>query len=173
MSADKILESYAAHTLFWLNELERFPEGSFLQSQTGEWSLAQVVDHICKVTHKCLDMAERCCDGKGEKGHLAIGPAIFSLMGSFPPVKLRIKNPPKPVEELYLPENISRAEAEKKLKEAELRMRQALLKIKNADPGFRTEHWAGGWFNAHQWFQNAEMHLKHHIRQLKRIKKSI
>lgn len=171
MDAEKITENYTAHTNRWLNELRDFSEETFVRSAPGEWSAAQVVDHICKTTHKCLDMAEQCCEGRGEKGHSGFGPALFSLMGAFPPVKLRIKNPPESVATIYSPEQITREVAAEKLREAESRMRAVLLKIKTADPAFRAKHWAGGWFNAAQWFQNAEMHIKHHFRQLKRIKK--
>lgn len=172
MTADKIVEKYTAHTRFWIDELGSFSQQFFVQSQEGEWSVAQVVDHLCKTTHKCLDMAELCCDGKGEKGHISLGPAIFSFMGSFPPIKLRIKNPPKEVKGIYTPENITIKMAEKSLREAELRMQRVLPKIKNADLTIRCKHWAGGWFNAFQWFQNSEMHIKHHIRQLERIKRN-
>lgn len=173
MMAEKIAELYSAHTNRWLQEVRGFTAETFVRSAPGEWSAAQVADHICKTTHKCLDMAEQCCEGQGEKGHSGFGPALFSLMGAFPPVKLRIKNPPEAVAAIYTPEQITPEAAAEKLLEAELRMRTVLLKIKKADPAFRAKHWAGGWFNAAQWYQNAEMHIKHHFRQLKRIKKQL
>lgn len=173
MLVEKIVEKYSAHTRFWLEELKSFSPESFVQTRAGEWSVAQVVDHVCKTTHKCLDMAEKCCNGEGEKGHLGLGPAIFSFMGSFPPIKLRIKNPPKEVESIYVPEAINIETAKRTLQDAELRMHEILPKIKNADPAIRCKHWAGGWFNALQWFQNAEMHIKHHKRQLKSIKRKV
>lgn len=173
MKTEKIAENYTAHTHRWLNELRHFTNESFVRSAPGEWSAAQVADHICRTTHKCLDMAEQCCDGRGEKGHAALGPALFSFMGAFPPVKLRIKNPPEAVAAVYAPEQLTLDAAAAKLQEAEARMRAVLSKIKTADPAFRAKHWAGGWFNAAQWYQNAEMHIKHHFRQLKRIKKQL
>lgn len=173
MKAEKIAEQYTAHTNRWLQELRHFTAETVVCSAPGEWSAAQVVDHICKTTHKCLDMAEMCCDGRGEKGHAAFGPALFSFMGSFPPVKLRIKNPPEAVAVIYAPEQLTLNDAAEKLREADERMRAVLHKIQKADPGFRAKHWAGGWFNALQWFQNAEMHSKHHFRQLNRIKKQL
>src|SRR5687768_14334163 len=87
MKPEKILAAYSKHTERWLRELERFTDETFVRSLPGEWSVSKVTDHICKTTRKCLDMAERCCEGKGEKGHSGFGPAVFSLMGAFPPVR--------------------------------------------------------------------------------------
>lgn len=171
MKPEKIAKQYAAHTNFWIREIKQFSVDALARSAPGEWNAAQVADHICRTTHKCLDNAEDCINGNGEKGHAAFGPAIFSLMGSFPPVKLRIKNPPEAAGTIYAPETISAEQAEEGLKKAEARMWQVLAKLRHADPDMRIKHWAGGWFNAAQWFHNAEMHIKHHKRQLKRIKK--
>jgi len=49
---------------------------------------------------------------------------------------------------------------------------QALLALlPGSDNDRRIKHWAGGWFNATQWAHNAEMHLRHHLWQKRRIDK--
>ncbi|MGY0039102.1 hypothetical protein [Pedobacter sp. NJ-S-72] len=41
-----------------------------------------------------------------------------------------------------------------------------------ADPALKTRHPRLGYLNAEQWFRFTEIHLKHHLKQLKRIEKS-
>jgi hypothetical protein len=74
---------------------------------------------------------------------------------------------------VYHPENISAEQAKESLENALRTMRSARVKVEAADPKVRLKHWAGGWFNGLQWYHNAEMHMKHHFRQLKRIKKAV
>jgi hypothetical protein len=173
MKPERILSKYTEHTEQWLSEVKNFKPEDFAKPHKSGWSAAQVVDHICKTTHKCLAFAELCVQGNGEKGHAAFGPALFSLMGAFPPVKIRVKNPPKGVEDIYSPESINMEQAYESLYKALSAMQGILDKIRTSNPGMRAEHWAGGWFNALQWYHCAEMHIKHHFRQLKRIKKGL
>ena len=74
---------------------------------------------------------------------------------------------------MYSPAQVNKAEAEKLLLDALERMKSSIAAVQKADRNQRIAHWAGGWFNAQQWFHSCEMHLKHHFRQKKRIDKSL
>src|SRR5688572_28810701 len=124
MKANKILSKYTQHTQRWLMELDHFTDDTFTVTKPGEWSAAQVVNHICSTTRKCVDNAILCSQNKGEKGHWGIGPAIFSAMGAFPPVKIRIKTPPPGTGKIFTPENISLSEARMQLNEALVLMQE-------------------------------------------------
>lgn len=170
MEIEKILNKYEDHTQNWIAALSQYSEKEFQTRPSGaDWSVAQVYEHIANVTDKCIANALRCAENKGETGHGGFGPAVFSLMGSFPPVKMKIKKIPAGMELIYSPRQISKEEAEQKLNEALQQMRNSLAAVKNASPKQRVAHWAGGWFNALQWYHSAEMHIKHHFRQKKRI----
>jgi|GEM_PF-4726455 hypothetical protein len=173
MNPERVLQKYKEHTQRWIHEIDTFSPDTFNQSLAGGWSTAQVIDHIAKTTSQCLQNAGLCCNGKGEKGHSGFGPAIFSLMGSFPPVRIKVKTPPKGVEHIYTPLPISQQEAKNALQQAMRQMEDILQLVQQADTSYRIAHWAGGWFNAQQWYHSAEMHIKHHFRQLKRIKNTI
>jgi hypothetical protein len=170
MSAEEILKKYEAHTQHWLENLNEYTEENFIRKPTAnEWSISQVYSHIAEVTDKCVSNALLCAQNKGETGHAGIGPAIFSWMGSFPPVKMKIKKIPEGMETIYQPKEIDKQEAKNMLEAVLEKMKSAMEKIKSADRNQRIEHWAGGWFNALQWFQSAEMHIRHHLRQKRRI----
>lgn len=174
MRVEKILNKFELTTNKWLNALSQYSEEEFnMKPSDNDWSLAEVYDHINQVSNECLTRAMACAKNKGQNGHSGFGPAIFSLMGSFPPVKLKIKKIPVGLEKIYAPQKINKTEAEKQLNEIKLKMKYSIQQIKFAGNDNRIEHWAGGWFNAKQWYQNAEMHIRHHLRQKKRIDKFI
>ena len=52
-------------------------------------------------------------------------------------------------------------------------MQMALPIVERASKSIRLKHWAGGWFNAAQWMHSAEMHAKHHFRQIVRLLKEM
>lgn len=98
---------------------------------------------------------------------------IFSWMVSFPPIRLRIKKIPPGTEDIYTPRSIPKHEAIDQLKKSVDDMRRTIDTVRDCDPDVRIAHWAGGWFNAQQWIHSAEMHIKHHFRQLSRIEKQL
>ncbi|RYD59030.1 MAG: DinB family protein [Sphingobacteriales bacterium] len=172
MDLNNILANYNRHTQEWLAALDQYDAQSFIRKPADdEWSIAQVYDHLAAVTDKCVANVLACINGKGETGHSGIGPAIFSMVGSFPPVKLKIKKIPAGMDKVYNPQQIDNATARKQLEAALKQMRNVLPEVSMAKKDQRVAHWAGGWFNAKQWYHSAEMHMKHHFMQKKRIDK--
>jgi len=53
-----------------------------------------------------------------------------------------------------------------------LQLAQAYPKVKNANPKIKTKHPVIGYLNAKQWLRFIEIHLNHHLKQLKRIENS-
>jgi len=172
MDLNKILERYKNTARLFISEAAKYSGQEFAQSPgADEWSLAQVYHHIATVTDQCLAYALQCAEGKAKNKPVAIGPAIFSMMGSFPPVKIKVKKIPGGVKHIYMPQNITKEQAVKGLEESIEKMEKARPAIQKASKSQRIEHWAGGWFNAAQWYHSAEMHIRHHLRQKKRIDK--
>jgi hypothetical protein len=174
MDLQKIAGLYARHTEKLITMLDELSDTQLAQRPAeDQWSAAQVADHICATTEKCLGNALQCAKNEGERGHSGFGPAVFSWMGAFPPVKIKVKVPPPGLERLYQPNPISRTEAVTRLRQQVTNVNDAVPILEHADLSVRLPHWAGGWFNAHQWLHSAEMHIKHHFRQLSRIEKQL
>lgn len=172
MDIDNIYKRYANSTQNWINDLNAYTNDTFIMSPAeGQWSVSQVYDHLARVTEKCVNNAKLCAENHGEIGRSGFGAAIFSLMGSFPPVRMIIKKIPIGLENVYLPKQISKEQAREELEIALQCMNDSLDAVKLASTKHRVKHWAGGWFNAHQWYQSAEMHIRHHCRQKKRLDK--
>ena len=170
MEVDKILARYEAALAEWERRLDGYtPERFARPPAPGEWSAAEVYDHVRAVQETCLAEMRRCLRGEGERGRSGLGPALFSWMGSFPPVRIRVRKIPPGLEAVYRPRAPAKDEAAAALAAMRAEMRSAAAEVRGAPPEPRTRHWAGGWFNAAQWFHSAEMHLRHHFRQLHRL----
>ena len=166
----KILDRYDDTLRQWRQRLVLYSDDRLKAAPPGEWNAAQIIDHASAVQAKCLANCEACIRGEGEIKRMAIGPALFSMLGSFPPIRIRVREIPPGLEELYQPGTLSREEATLALDTMQSEMHR-VAKLLPAASRTRLRHWAGGWFNAEQWFQSAEMHLRHHLRQLKRLEK--
>jgi hypothetical protein len=174
MDLNLIFIKVTRHIEEWEKALSGYSEKEYyFKPSPGEWSFAQVYEHLIRVSEKCIDNSLKCSRNQGEKGHSGFGPAIFSLMGSFPPVKIRVKKIPEGMDDIYLPKEIKPEEARKELRNILQKMKDIIPETAGADKSMRLEHWAGGWFNAQQWYHSAEMHLKHHFRQKKRLERLI
>lgn len=170
MDLHDILTRYDETLAEWRRRLAQFSDQTFNAAPAGEWTAARIFDHIAAVQAKCIANSEACARGEGERKLLAIGPAIFSMMGSFPPIRIRVKKIPPGLENIYQPRAVTREEAARTLDAMQKEMHRA-AKTLPAGSRSRVKHWAGGWFNAEQWFHSAEMHLRHHLRQLDRLEK--
>lgn len=143
-------------------EFARVPEG-------GGWSLGQLCDHVVSVATLMLDQVERCAFGRGKEHGFSLLPALVSALGSMPPV--RVKVPPMPTELAHIgaPKTLTRAEALARLSAVAERTRLLVDTAAQASPRQRTRHPVGGWLNARHWYQLHEIHLRHHLRQLKAL----
>jgi hypothetical protein len=171
-SLDQIAALFSAHIERYIEFVSAMNDADLSRTaERGEWSIAQMIDHICATTEKCVGNALLCAEGKGERGHSPIGPAIFSMMGAFPPVKIKVRKIPPGLNAVYQPRQISKEEAIDQLRASVKRLKSAIPHVAKASRTMRIKHWAGGWFNAQQWLHSAEMHAKHHFRQLERLMK--
>ena len=174
IDASDIHSRYETHVNAYIALIEQFDEQFFQRKpEKGGWSLAQIMDHIAATTERCVSNALLCAEGKGERGKSGVGPAIFSMMGSFPPIKITVRKIPPGLNALYEPRQIKKGEAIDSLNRSIDRMQMALPIVQRASRSVRLKHWAGGWFNATQWLHSAEMHAKHHLRQVKRTLKQL
>lgn len=163
-------EAYKKTASYLIDEAGNYSEQNFTKKpSTDEWGLAEMYHHIALVTHKCLDNVDVCKSGKGKAKKYAIGPAIFSLMGSFPPFKMHVHKIPDEVTHIYHPQAMNKADAITALQQTIERMEEYKTIVDSIPKNQRAKHWAGGWFTAMQWYQSAEMHIRHHLRQKKRI----
>ena len=144
--------------------LEYSDEDFFYKSSPETWSLAQMYEHVCLSGKKFfLANTKRCMEQRngqlgGEKN--AAGENVFKY-GGFPPMKFKVPAGLNALEIVGRDKSAYISEIEAIIISAKL-----MIEPINQDPGeYKTLHPVLGWLNAAEWYQNLEMHTRHHLRQ--------
>jgi hypothetical protein len=172
MNTKETLQSMEKWTEDYLRQLHAYDLEQLLkQPSEQEWSLGQVYVHLIQTAERmqlrnamlCKEPAAAEGGGKTEAGEAVFG------MGGFPPTKIQV--PPSPQ---YTPRQ---PEGKEELVQG---MRAVLEAMKELEPtleGFPLHHTVAhprlGGLNAVEWFQLIEMHYRHHLQQVERLKQCI
>ncbi|WP_410768821.1 DinB family protein [Fontibacillus sp. BL9] len=159
----------------YLAELEHLDmEHLHKKSDEEEWSIGQMYMHLIQSAQFMhLDYVDQCLAGseaalaqKGEKTEQ--GRAAFER-GSFPPVRIRVPaspqyTPQQPESKEQLREGLHNIK--ERMQRTEPALAQAPEENKLIHPGF-------GALNAKEWFLLVDMHYRHHLSQLDRLKSEL
>ncbi|WP_379156309.1 DinB family protein [Paenibacillus sp. sgz5001063] len=157
---------------YYLHELEDFSmEQLRRQPSEGEWSLGQMYVHLIQ---SALYMQLRNIDQCLERGEDSVAPvaektsdgiAIFA-QGSFPPIRVHV--PPSPQYTPVQPEN--KEQLIQGLHTVIGRMQEILPKLETAPMQNTVPHPRFGPLHAKEWYLLIEMHYRHHLLQMDRLK---
>lgn len=162
-------EEIATH---YIHELDHFNMEQLKQKPSdNEWSIGQMVQHlISSALHmhirnidQCLVLSTDPSAGKTEAGVTAFA------QGSFPPIRIQV-----PPSAQYTPEQPESKEqliqglhtVIQRMKEIEPTLEKASKQNTVSHPGF-------GGLCAEEWFLLVEMHYRHHLLQLERLKQGM
>jgi hypothetical protein len=183
MDTKETLRKFEQTMDIYLKGLDRFDMKQLLwKPAEDEWSLGQMYMHLSLATQNMQLRNARLClspDGHpavAEREKTEAGAAVFAA-GSLPPERVRV--PPSP--QYTPPQPESKEQIVRELNEAVRRMREIEPELaaafapaaESAPPsGVRrrtVDHPRLGGLNALEWFQLAEMHVRHHLLQKKRL----
>ncbi|WP_168118624.1 DinB family protein [Paenibacillus sp. HB172176] len=153
-------------------ELESFDMERLMKKPNEEdWSIGQMYMHLIQSAQflhlhnvdQCLAGSEVTVDAAEEKTER--GKGAFEL-GSFPPVRIRVPaspqyTPKQPESKKQLTDGFLRVV--ERMKRTEAAVSKVPVSRKMVHPGF-------GALNAQEWFLLIEMHYRHHLSQLERLK---
>jgi hypothetical protein len=134
----------------------------------GGWSYSEVYSHIFDMSILSLKEVENCIKGNGKVKPTAFIVKAILFFGSFPP-KAKYKVPQLLLGRERKINKIAAADFIERFLE---QLHLVYSKLHLADPAIKTRHPRLGYLNAEQWFRFTEIHLKHHLKQLRRIEKS-
>jgi len=165
-SASSIKDALSSY-LAWLKEVD---EDEFVKSPTsGGWSYSEVFCHVIQVNVRSILAVERCIYAKS--GHRTSGPNLIArlilYMGKFPPVK--IKAHPKV---LSIVKTVTKEEARNDMLVFCNKLQDLLPKLMKVPVHQRTRHARLGMLNCGEWLKFIDIHTRHHLKQLERIRKS-
>jgi len=169
MSNSSVFSSLKDISAAYSATLNKIPEEQFqLTPPAGGWSYSEVYSHIFDMSILSLKEVENCIKGDGKVKATAFIVKVILFFGSFPPrAKYKV---PKVL--LGRERKISKIAAADFIKRFLEQLHLVYSQLHLADPLIKTRHPRLGYLNAEQWFRFIEIHLKHHLKQLKRIEKS-
>jgi len=150
----------------WINSLENYSYQELsVKPGPQSWSLLQVIMHLIRENKFYEIQIEECLNNNENIGEemKKEAKAMFEN-NAFPDQRLKGYDSG---ENLPLPAN--KEALEQQLLEMKNEMNLLWIKINNKAGNGKTGHPGLGYFNAKEWFQFAEMHLRHHLRQKARI----
>ena len=148
--------------------LMQIPEDTFQTTPpVGGWSYSEVYAHIFDASLLSLLPLEECIKGIGKEKPTAFVVKVILFFGSLPPVKYKV-----PEILVNRVKKISKSEAEDLINKFLTQLETAYSGIEKASDKIKNKHPKLGYLNATQWLRFIEIHLKHHLKQLKRIEKS-
>ncbi|HHW38330.1 MAG TPA: DinB family protein [Bacillales bacterium] len=174
MNTTKALQQFKDIAFHYLRELDNFSmEQLKWQPSKDEWSIGQMYQHLINsALYMHLHNIEHCIQSKNDTVSLAEktmeGAAIFER-GGFPPI--RIKVPPSPQ---YTPEQPkSKEQLVQGINSVIHRMEETEPKLEKVSKQNTVSHPSFGALHAKEWFLLIEMHYRHHLLQLERLKKDL
>ncbi|REK77891.1 DinB family protein [Paenibacillus paeoniae] len=175
MTTKLALQRFEETATHYIHELNQFSLEQLRQKQSdNEWSIGQMLQHLIssalymqlRNVDQCLVPSEDPMVPRTEKTE--VGVAIFS-QGSFPPIRIHV--PPSPQ---YTPEQ---PESKEQLIQG---FYTVIQRMKDIEPTLEKVpkqnivfHPSLGGLCAEEWFLLVEMHYRHHLLQLNRLKQGL
>ncbi|WP_373293972.1 DinB family protein [Paenibacillus albidus] len=169
------LQQFEETTAHYIHELDQFTLEQLKQKPSdNEWSIGQMVQHLINsALYMQLRNLDQCLVPSEEPqvtpaGKTEAGAAVFA-QGSFPPIRIQV--PPSPQ---YTPEQ---PESKEQLIQG---LHTVIQRMKEIEPGLiqaskqnTVPHPSLGGLCAEEWFLLVEMHYRHHLLQLDRLKEGL
>jgi hypothetical protein len=171
MNVRGVVKSIQKGLLFYKDFLSEIPKDQFERlPASGGWSFAQLYSHILYVNQLSLISIERCINHTAvqDKRHSDWRVWLILLVGKLPPG--RIKAPDRIAGKVS---QIEKKEARNQLLKFSERLEDICRKIHKAPRDQKISHPRLGPLNAKQWLRFIDIHTRHHIPQLNRIRSAI
>ena len=140
------------------------------QPLMGGWSYSEVYCHIFDASLLSLGSAKACINGEGKsKKPTPFATKIVLFAGMLPPGR-RYKVPQQIANRV---KKIDLATAKQFISDFIVELAKTYDRVSATDGKMKTKHPVLGYLNAEQWLKFTEIHLKHHLKQLTRIKNSL
>lgn len=175
ITTKEALQRFEETATHYIHELDQFNMEQLKEKPSdNEWSIGQMVQHLISSAlymqlrniDQCLMPSQDSLVPRTEKTE--VGAAVFA-QGSFPPIRIHV--PPSPQ---YTPEQ---PESKEQLIQG---LHTVIQRMKDIEPTLEkvskentVPHPSFGGLYAEEWFLLVEMHYRHHLLQLDRLKQGL
>ena len=151
----------------WISELEKYSmEKLFDKPSVKSWSIGQLYRHLLNETEYYIEQIRECLGNNENAKELMKETGIKMFIANEFPDEI-IKGDPGVTEKIRQPEN--KRNLMLQMRALKLQMNELWKDIQSDDSKGKSMHPGLGYFTSKEWFQFAEMHLRHHLRQKQRI----
>ena len=161
-----LIEDFNRTIDIWIKELENYGFIHLLAKPSpNSWSLGQVYMHLIDETNYYIKQIKICVSGNENVIEEASPDAkTMFYNNAFPDIV--IEGAPA---NAYVPEPGNKEQLISCLMNLKDEINNVAILISKSPFKGKTKHPGLNYFNANEWFQFAEMHFRHHLRQKKRI----
>lgn len=161
-----LLNEFLSALSLYKESLSKYNIDQLHQKPDAEsWSLGQLYMHLLDDTNWYFDQVEIALQDKDHQFETTSEKAA-QILGRKSFGEEKIKGDPQAA--LNVPQPNSTEYLFRQLEHLENRAKLLWEKVRDNPPG-KSQHPGLGYFNSLQWFQFAELHLRHHIKQKDRI----
>lgn len=150
----------------WLQELEHYSnEQLLLKPSAAAWSMGQLYMHLIISTDYFIDQAIICAETNQHSDEIS-SPAAKTMFqnNAFPDLIIE-----GPESNNHTPQPGTKEQIVNELNQLNEKIKKAMAIITTSSNKGKTKHPGLQYFNAAEWIQFAEMHLRHHMRQKERL----
>lgn len=150
----------------WQLALQEYTLGELCTrpSVTG-WSAGQMYRHLVDDTGFFIEQIKICIAGNENADEKPTAFGLKLLTNNDFPDETIVGAP----DNAFIPQPLSKEQLVRDMEVLRMNMNAAALLIDESPFRGKSKHPGLGYFNAEEWLQFAEMHLRHHLRQKKRI----
>lgn len=151
----------------WIDALQKY-DLAVLQTQPDQdsWSLGQVYLHILDDTSFYIEQAERClCHRENQSEKMTDFAALLFSNNGFPDEKIE----GDPLASRSIPQPTDKADLSEQMEQLKTRLTSLWKKVSEISDFGKTKHPGLDYFNAKEWLEFAEIHMRHHLRQKHRL----
>ena len=161
-----LIENFNRTIDTWIKALENydFDQLTARPSPTS-WSIGQVYMHLLDDTSYYIDQIQVCVTSHDHAVDQATSAGKIMLLNNDFPDELLEGSPAN----AYMPQPESKDQLMMDLLNLKVTMNNAAALISESPFHGKTKHPGLDYFSANEWLQFADMHLRHHLRQKKRI----
>ena len=150
----------------WLENLEQYEFIQLLSKPTAtSWSMGQLYTHLIQSTRFFIKQVRIASSNNDNRNQEAYAAAKIMFSNNELPDTL-LEGPPS---NATTPQPVTKENLKTELLELKEKIKTAeAIALKSQFTG-KTKHFGLGYFTADEWLQFAEMHLRHHLRQKRRL----
>jgi DinB superfamily len=156
------------HTIdIWISALDNYSFSELIaKPDNASWSLGQVYGHLVEETDFYITQMKACIElPDNSSGQMTADAMHLFSNNTYPDIKIK----GDPISAAHVQQPAGKEELLANLIQLRRHMNQVWTQMNNSSKDGKTLHPGHGYLSALEWFQHADMHMRHHLRQKSRL----